>query len=121
MGPRPRKIPLILLALVLATTMVLGSTAAPAGHKSAKIKVGNNFFSPTKKTVKRGTVVKFKWTGGGAPHNVTKKSGPAGKFKSKTTAAGGVHFKKKFKRAGTYKIFCTIHPNSMNLKLRVKR
>ena len=95
-----------------------GSDGAQAA-KSTKIKLGDNFFSPTAKKIKKGTRAKFKWTGNN-PHNVTLKKGPGKKFKSKTTSSNGVNFARKFKKRGTYKIFCTIHPTTMNLRLRVK-
>ena len=104
---------------VLGATMLAAGSAA-AGGKGAKVTVGNNFFSPATKRVKRGTKVRFKWTGGGAPHNVTKRRGPGGKIASKTTAKRGVNFVHRFKKKGTYKLYCTIHPSSMKLKLRVR-
>jgi plastocyanin len=107
---------LIVAALVAAT---LGAPAAPAGKKATTITVGNNFFGPAKKAVKRGTVVRFRWSGG-VPHNVVKRRGPGKRFSSKTTSAAGVHFRRKFKRKGTYRIVCTIHASSMRLKLTVR-
>ena len=109
-----------LAAVALVAALVIGPASAPAGHKkTTKIKVGNNFFAPTSKTIKRGTKVKFKWAGG-VPHNVIKKKGPAGKFKSKTTSKSGVNYSKTFKKAGKYKLFCSIHPVTMKLTLKVK-
>lgn len=107
---------IVILALLGAMTLTL--TSASAGGKTTKIKVGNNFFSPEKKAVKRGTKVRFKWDGG-ALHNVTKRKGPAGKIASKTTRKPGVNFTKSFKRKGVYRLICTIHP-SMKLKLTVR-
>ena len=114
-----RKSPLMITALALIAALAVGPVPASAGKGSTKVKVGNNFFSPKKKTVSRGTTVKFKWSGG-APHNVTKTRGPGGDFRSRTTSKSGVNFKKKFKRRGTYKMICTIHPDSMKLKLQVR-
>jgi plastocyanin len=54
-------------------------------------------------------------------HNVVKKKGPGGDFASETTDAPGVNFKKKFKKTGRYKLICTIHPDEMVLRLRVRR
>ena len=113
-----RAVPVIVI-LALLGAMTLAVTSAPAGGSTTKIKVGNNFFKPEKKTIRRGTKVRFKWEGG-APHNVTKTKGPAGKIVSKTTSKSGVNFTKTFKRQGTYKLICTIHPSQMKLKLRVK-
>ena len=35
-------------------------------------------------------------------------------------AARGVNLAKRFNKAGTYRIICTIHPEEMRLKLTVK-
>lgn len=110
---------LLAVCLVLAGSAAIGTQVAPAGKKKATITVGNNFFAPAKKRVKRNTLVKFKWDGG-VPHNVTKRKGPAGKIKSKTTSKSGVNFRKRFKRRGKYKFVCTIHPASMKLTLKVR-
>jgi plastocyanin len=113
-----RKAVPVIMAVALLGAMTLAVSSAPAGGRTTKIKVGNNFFSPEKKTVKRGTKVRFKWEGG-ALHNVTKRKGPGGKIASKTTKKSGVNYTKTFKRKGTYKLICTIHP-SMKLKLKVR-
>jgi plastocyanin len=68
--------------------------------------------------VAKGTKVKFNWTGNNS-HNVTKKRGPGGGFASPTTSSSGINFTKKFKKAGTYKLICTIHPDTMKMKLEV--
>lgn len=115
-----RGIGVALAMLALAAVATIATGPAAAGGKKAKVTVGNNFFSPKSKTVKKGTKVKFRWDGGGAPHNVTKRRGPGGKVVSETTSDAGVNFRKKFKQKGTYRFICTIHPDSMKLKLRVK-
>ena len=108
----------IVLILALLSVSALGAQTATA--KKTKVTVGNNFFKPAKKTVRKGTKVRFKWTGGGPVHNVTKKRGPGGKFASRTTSSKGVNFSRKFKQRGTYRLLCTIHPSRMKLKLIVK-
>ena len=107
---------LIAIALVgvLSLVTVFGGVATA---RSTTVQVGDNFFSPDNKTVKKGTKVKFKWVGNN-DHNVVKSSGPGGSFSSPTTDARGVNFKKKFKKKGTYKLICTIH-NGMDMKLKV--
>ena len=112
------------------TSAVLASTALTAvaglallaggatGAASTTIKVDDNFFAPAKKSVGKGTKVRFKWVGSN-PHNVVKKSGPGGSFRSETTSSPGVNFAKTFKKAGRYKIVCTIH-DGMDLTLKVR-
>jgi plastocyanin len=107
-----------LIAIVaLAALQGLGgvATAAP----TTTVKLGDNFFKPTRMTIRRGTKVRFKWTGSN-PHNVTKRSGPGGSFKSRTTSQRGVNFVKRFTKRGTYKLICTIHPEEMRLTIKVR-
>ena len=101
------------LALIVAGTGT--ATAAP----TTTIKLKDNFFVPSEKTVKSGTRVRFKWAGVN-PHNVTKASGPGGRFASRSTWRPGVNFAKKFEKVGTYRLVCTLH-TGMELKLTVVR
>jgi plastocyanin len=105
----------ILLALLALASLAAYATAANA----ATIKVGDNFFNPTKKTVGVGTKVKFKWVGN-RKHHIVKTSGPGGKIGSRTTDDRGVNLAKRFGTAGTYHFICTIHPEEMRLTLKVK-
>jgi plastocyanin len=107
---------MVVLVAALGVATVLGGTAG--ARASTTVKVGDNFFAPDKKSVKKGTKVKFKWVGNN-DHNVTKSSGPGGSFASDTFDNRGVNFKKKFKKSGRYKLICTIHPG-MQMKLKVK-
>ena len=104
--------------IVLLAVALLGPGAAGA-RKVAGVKLGDNFFKPTTKTVGKGTRVKFKWIGSGR-HNVTLKKGPGKRFASRTTSAKGVNFTRRFKKRGTYRIYCTIHATQMNLRLKVR-
>jgi plastocyanin len=106
-------VPLIAVAALLAVPTLASSASA------ATVKLGDNFFSPSSKTISAGTKVRFKWTGR-HPHNVTKSSGPGGAFHSDTTRRKGVNFAKTFKKRGIYRLICTIHPTQMRLKLTVK-
>jgi plastocyanin len=94
--------------------------AIPSLASAATINLGDSFFSPDSKTVSVGTKVKFDWTGK-KKHNVTKESGPGPSFNSVTTKSDGINFTKTFTKAGVYKIFCTVHPKEMHLKITVKR
>ena len=107
---------MVVLVAALGVATVLGGTAG--ARASTTVKVGDNFFSPDKKSVSKGTKVKFKWVGSN-PHNVTKSSGPGGSFASGTTSSRGVNFTKKFKKTGRYKLICTIH-SGMKMTLKVK-
>jgi plastocyanin len=106
----------VVLLLALAVG-VAATSAAPEKRGSKTVKVDDDFFSPTSLTVSSGTKVKFNWVGTGK-HNVVKKKGPGGAFSSSTTSAQGVNFTHKFSKSGTYKLFCTIHPD-MKMKVNV--
>jgi plastocyanin len=97
------------LCLLVAALAVAAALAVPAFAATKTVKIGDYFFvkkgSPPTVTVKRGTTVKWVWTGK-VMHNVTVLSGPA-KFHSKLQAKGS--YSEKLSKKGTYKIVCTIH------------
>ncbi len=108
------------LLVVLTVPAVLAALAIPALAATRTVKVGDNWFvrdsdgTPTV-TVKKNDTVKWRFVGD-SPHNVTVTSGPV-KFKSKNMDSGS--YSKKVKRAGLYRIICTIH-DGQKMKLRVK-
>ena len=78
-----------LIALALAG-VALVATPAAAGSKKT-IKVEDNFFSPKKATVKKGTTIVWAWPeDGGDVHDVKLTSGPKGvkKFESDPGSGG---------------------------------
>jgi plastocyanin len=104
---------------IAVTALAALALAAIAGSaQAATIKVGDNFFNPSRKTVSVGTKVKFKWVGR-HPHNVVKSGGPGGRLASGTTRRRGVNLAKRFGKRGTYRFVCTIHPG-MGMKLTVR-
>lgn len=109
-----RGLPIALLTLLAVALLAPGTAGA---GKGTRIKLGDNFFKPKSKQVKKGAKVRFAWTGKNR-HNVTLRKGP-GNFASKTTGKKGVNFTRRFKKRGTYKIYCTIHPKPMKLNLKV--
>jgi plastocyanin len=102
---------LLALAMVAA---VAAAVAIPAFAATKSVTIGDNFFKPTKVTVRAGTKVVWKWTGS-SPHNVTVTSGPK-KFHSKTQTKGT--FSAIPHTKGTYNIICTIHGFKMKLVVR---
>ena len=104
----------------LAAVAALVALLVPAGGGAAAgttVKLGDNFFSPERKSVSKGTTVRFKWIGSN-DHNVVKQRGPGGSFASETTDEPGVNFTKKFKKTGKYKLVCTLH-DGMGMVLKV--
>jgi plastocyanin len=115
----------------LAATLAAGAaaallaTGAPAdAAKSAKGKtrtvgVASDFYEPGKLTIHVGDTVRWKWHASGLSlHDVTVDTGPES-FASPTQAAGS--FAHRFKKAGTYKLYCTQHEDTMTATVVVKR
>jgi len=86
---------LLILPILVLVALVVG--VAPAAAKTRNVKVGDDFFVrssgvPTVK-VKKGTTVKWNWTGSDQ-HNVVVQKGPAS-FQSSLKTKGS--YKKKLK------------------------
>ena len=124
-----------------AVALPVASNGADRGKtKGATVKVADDFFSPTSVTVKQNAKIKFAWNRTNTnSHNVTMTSGPKkvkkgcktkgkdafspliSKCNKSGTGAIGIKFKKKFDVTGTYNFICTIHPDVMKLKVKVKK
>ena len=67
-------------AMALGATLLAAGPAAEAAKTPKKtVKVGDNFFSPKKLSVKSGTTVTWKWRSDNADsHDVKLKKGPKG-------------------------------------------
>jgi len=102
------------IAIVALVLLIPGPAQA-----ATTVTLGDSFFAPSSKTIARGTTVRFKWIGV-KRHNVKKRRGPGAGFKSRTTRARGVNYAKRFTKRGTYRLICTIHPETMRLKLTVR-
>ena len=70
-------------------------------------------------TIRKGTLVRFKWVGNNQ-HNVVKARGPGRHFQSNPLEGDGVLYKHRFRKAGNYKLICTLH-DGMKMRLEVKR
>jgi plastocyanin len=88
----------------LAVLIVAASASfALAATKTVGVKkVGTRYhWNPSHLTIQKGDSVRWSWKGS-VPHNVT---GPG--FHSKTT--NSLTYSRKFTKAGTYTVVCTIH------------
>ena len=114
--------------------MLTGAVAVPvAGAAPAAkpkpvvktVKVADDFFSPTKLTIKVGDKVNFVWSATNIDtHNVTLVSGPKGVSKKQFSSLDGstrFHFERTFTVPGKYHFQCTIHPTMMNTFITVKK
>jgi len=92
----------LLLAAAISAVAV-----APASAATKSVSIDDFAFSPASLSVSKGTKVVWNFDDS-ATHNVTVRSGPK-RFHSQDKRSGS--FSKKLKKAGTYKIFCSIHPD----------
>jgi plastocyanin len=126
-GPLAAVTAVALTGAVMAPVAGAATHAKPKKHKSVtkKVMVKDDFFSPTKMTIKVGDKVNFVWASANLnTHNVTLVKGPKGVKKSKFTSLSGstnFHFLRKFTVPGKYHFICTIHPSMMNFNLTVKK
>ncbi len=107
--------------VALLVVCLCGGLAATAYATTRSVKIGDDYFvtagKPRTITIKRGTKLRFRWTGR-APHNVTTQKGPM-RFASPTQTKGT--FSKKLSKRGTYVLYCTIHGLSVQrLTVKVK-
>ena len=117
------------VATVAAVALGLGAVAAPASlAKATKPKVVmvlDNFYKPDSVRVRKGGRVRWDWGPDFNIHNVTLKKAPRGvkksRFRSQTTNDADYAFAKRFRKVGKYRFYCTIHPESMRMTVRVHR
>jgi plastocyanin len=103
------------LRALLALTVLLAAVSSVAMAASSTVLVKDSYFSVKTLTVHRGASVTWKWAAY-LRHNVAVKTGPVG-FRSRTQYQGT--FTHTFRRAGTYHLYCTIHP-SMKMTVIVR-
>ena len=107
---------LVVSFIAVATTAAVLAVPALAGTSS--IKIGDDYFvrkGGATVTVKKNTTVRWVWTGRN-PHDVV--GSGAASFRSGSAKKSGT-YSRKMTKAGTYKIFCTVH-SGMKMTLKVK-
>jgi plastocyanin len=112
------KVTSVVLGLALAATG--GAVLAPAAGAGAakKVEIASNFYAPAKKTIKSGDKIRFVWPRFGFDfHDVNVRKGPQ-RFRSSLQATGS--WSHRFKKAGTYVLFCSQH-EEMSMKVVVKK
>ncbi len=99
----------------LASDRSQGNGASPQAMTSVKaVKIINFAFKPKTITIAKGT--KVKWTNGGSvSHTTTSNNG----LWDSGVLAPGAAFGRVFRKAGTFKYHCTIHPTLMHGKIVV--
>lgn len=100
-----------MVALLCVASMLACSDPSGPGGPSAganEVRVGNNFFNPSSRTVLAFTTVTFTWNSGSNGHDVTFDDGPASPFQTTGT------YQRLFTAAGSYPYMCTVHGASMS-------
>jgi plastocyanin len=87
----------------LGTVVFTDTAAALVG-----IQVNNNVFNPATDTTAAGAFAVFTWAGG-ASHNVTWDTAPAGGLPPNSTTQPSGTFTTRLTKVGTYTYYCTIH------------
>ena len=108
-----------LVALLAVPSMASGrsqgTSASPQAAASVKrVKIINFAFQPKTITIAKGT--KVTWTNGGSVNHTT--TSTKGLWDSGALAPGAA-FAHVFKKAGTFRYRCTIHPTLMHGKILV--
>ena len=114
-----------IIGIAVAASVVTAALPAQAGTAPRKVvRIYDNFYAPDKLTVKRDTVVVWKWPNdSGDVHDVKLKQRPKGakRFWS-APAAVGYTFKRKLTVPGKYHIICTLHEEMvMDIVVRRRR
>jgi plastocyanin len=106
------------LILALAITAVV----VPLAHAAttAEVKLKDNFFKPDRVEIDKGDSVLWRWKGSNA-HNVAgKKPGQTDiAFRSALKTHG--KYSHRFRKVGTWRILCEVHPRKMRMKVVVSR
>jgi plastocyanin len=108
-----------LIALLAVPSMASGrsqgnSTSPQAATSVKGVRIINFAFKPKTITIAKGT--KVKWTNGGSVNHTT--TSTKGLWNSGSLAPGAT-FAHVFKKVGTFKYHCTIHPTLMHGKILV--
>ena len=112
------------VVLLAGLALLCAAPAQAAASTGKTVRVYDNYFLRDNLTVKRGTVVTWRWPGfdeAGDVHEIKLKSGPKGVKKFRSEAASTDYtFKRRLTVPGSYGIVCTLH-TEMRMKLRVTR
>ena len=107
-----------LIAIAAVALLLALAGAGSAGSATKGVLVDDNAFMRSGKalgtlTIRRNDIVKWTWVGEN-PHNVYINS----RTRSATQTTGT--YRKRFRRAGRYTVLCTLHPNTMRMRVRVR-
>jgi len=112
-----------IVGIVAAASAAAAALPAQAGTTKV-VGIYDNFYLPAKMTVKRDTVVVWKWPDdSGDVHDVKLKERPKGvKRWWSAPASVGYKYKRKLTVPGRYHIICTLHEEmEMNIVVKKRR
>jgi plastocyanin len=119
----PRR--LIAVAAIAAAAAACTAPALAGSTPSRTVRVGDNFFSPTRLSVDKGTRLVFRWQAANFNrHDVVLTDGPSGVDPEDFTSeqrTKNYTFRRTVRRSGTYKFICSLHVTQMKLSVRVRR
>ena len=113
---------LALSAGVIAACALVPAVAGAGAGPTKTVAIHDDYYSPSKLTVKSGTTLKWVWSSGLTnTHDVMLTKRPAGvrQFMS-DYAAGDYTFKRKLTKPGKYQFMCDLH-QGMRMTVVVKR
>jgi plastocyanin len=112
----------VMAVAIGAAILVPAATSAPTASQAATrtVKVGDIWYVSSSRVnptvnVSRNTKVVWRFVGD-LKHTVTVKTGPV-KFNSGKRSGGS--YSRTMTRAGTYKLYCTIHGSAQRMTLKV--
>ena len=106
-----------LLALAAAAVAASAVVAPSLAGGPTIVDVKDDKFVPKRLTIKKGTKVRWVWKGK-SRHNVAVAKGPT-MFRRGSRKTGTASY--TFKKAGTYRILCTIHAPDMKMTIKVTK
>lgn len=106
-----RKVALSLIASLVVLVPVVH--AAPV-----EVLAKDDFFKPKKVTIKKDRSVLWRWRGDN-PHNVAIKRPGSNKVVKRSAIKTEGTYRYKFRRTGTWKVLCEVHPRTMTMKVVV--
>ena len=114
---------MLLPALAAAAALAFPATVGAA--KTYTVKTGDDFFSPTSRTIHKDDIVKWVWVGADGKagetineHTIAERDGKLPKLISSSKTSGTYKF--RFKKTGKFVVICAEHPDQMKITVKVK-
>ena len=111
----------MLVGLALSATLFTAAAVADAATTKT-VTMRNISLNPATVTAKKGDTVRWLWRDGRIRHDVQFKTGGFKKSALQAQQQSGTlkPYRITFKKAGTFRYFCTVHPGDMQGKVVVK-